>query len=88
MTELEELKQMAGSARRLSKHKDFKAVMEFMDVWAGINQHIFGILNAGQGTNYILAKEGSRAFSVKLRGLAEELEQEVNNYKEGEEEYE
>lgn len=90
--ELKQLKERVGRFRRLSNHKDFKAVMDDMDEWAGLRQNVFGILKSGQSTEYILAKEGARAFSVKLRGMAKELEEEVKNYEqnqgEGEEAYE
>jgi len=85
MTELDTLKEQAGRYRRLSKNKDFKQTMDDLDAHFALWQNVFGVLKAGQSTEYILAKEGSRAFSVKLRGLADEYEQLVENYEEQEE---
>ena len=84
MTELDELKEQAGRYKRLSENPDFIKTMDDIDSHFALWQNIFGVLKGGQKTEYILAKEGARAFSVKLRGLAEEYEQRVENYQEEE----
>lgn len=82
MTELETLKQQAGRYKRLSENKDFKDTLDDVDTHFAMWQNVFGVLKGGQSTEYILAKEGARAYSAKLRGLAEEYEQRVLNYEE------
>ena len=72
MTDIAELKEKAGRYKRLSENEDFQKTIEEVDAHFFLHQNVFGVLKSGQSTEFVLAKEGARAYSNKFKALAEE----------------
>jgi hypothetical protein len=70
--DIADLEEKAARYKRLLNDEGLLKTLDEMDSMMGLAQNIFGVLKAGQGTDYITAKEGARAYSDKLRNLAAE----------------
>jgi len=92
MEDIAELKEKAGRYKRLSESEDFIKTIEEVDEHFCLLQNVFGALKAGQGTDWIVAKEGARAYSNKLKMLSDEfklaVEQAEEEQTQGDKEYE
>ena len=79
---MDTLKEKASRYKRLSENEDFQKTMEEMAELFGLKQNVYGVLKAGLSTDFVLAKEGTRALYDKILGLADEYEQAVRNEEE------
>ena len=80
-----ELEEKSKRYNRLLNNEDFTKTLDDIDDAFGLNQNVFGVLKAGLTTDFVVAKEGARAFSVRLRGLEKEIEIALEDAKNGDE---
>jgi len=69
-----DLEEKAARYKRLLSDEGLLKTLDELDAQMGLGQNIFGVLKAGQSTDYITAKEGARAYSTKFRNLATEAQ--------------
>lgn len=79
----EALEEQLARVRRLFKKQevipelllDLDKLLNEVDEQMGLNQNVFGVLNAEKSADYVVAKEGARAYSMALRFRVQRLEQ-------------
>lgn len=69
------LQERVKRAQRLISDPDFLNILDELDASFGFNQNVFGVLNAQKDHEFVLAKEGARAYSMKLRAILEDAKQ-------------
>jgi hypothetical protein len=77
----EDLEEKAARYARLLSDDGLLKTLDELDLAMGLKQNVFGVLKTGQTSEYVLAKEGARAYSSKFRGLAEEAKSALENEK-------
>lgn len=73
--EMQELQDRIKRLDRLQQNEDYRKTIEEVDAHFFLKQNVFAVLKASQNHEFVLAKEGARAYSMKLRGLLEETKQ-------------
>ena len=73
MGETTTLEEMLERYRRLEANDDFNKTLDEADARMGLDQNVFGALRA-ESSDYVLAKEGARAYSMLLRSLVKQTE--------------
>ena len=74
MTDLQELKEKAGRYKRLSENEDFIKTLDELDIQFGLKRTVFhdiGTLKGQPVSEFLVAKEGARAYSETLRTIAD-----------------
>jgi hypothetical protein len=73
--EISELQECIKRLERLEQNDDYRKTIEEVDAHFFLKQNVFAVLKAAQNHEFVLAKEGARAYSMKLKGLLEETKQ-------------
>ena len=74
MTDIEDLKEKVGRYTRLMENDDFIKTLDEVDEQFALEQNVFGVLKADLNSEFVLAKEGARAYSMAIRGLLDRWE--------------